>query len=350
MNRRSLLPLVLLAGALPVGAAIVARAVLLKFQPEDGSSVDRTFEFKTTFYMDDIQLTVDGQEVPAEMMAGQFDGGVLFHLAMEVSDEFVKSGGGRPLELIRSYDSMTFEAGPDGETEEMDEPPEIIGRKVRFRWDEDEGAYIKSYADDGNDEKGGEDPTLEGLKVDFDCLALLPDEEVSEGDTWSVAGERVATVFFPGGMVMAEPEGEDAEVFEMVRESLQEQLRDAFEDFAIECKYVGTREDKLGEIELRFDGDASLDLTDILMTIAEMQAGELGMDIDATFTLDLEIEGEGTMLWNLESGHLSSFTLSNDMTLMVNASADIGGAPDGDHSMEAYAEFSGKGEWSLSTQ
>lgn len=347
MKRRPLLPLVLLAGALPVGAAIVARGELLRFQPEDGSSVDRTFDIEATFFLDDIQVNVDGQEMPPEMMMGELDGGILVHLAMEVSDEFVRSEGGRPLELVRSYESMTVEAGPEGETEEMEDTPEIVGRKIRFRWDPDQEVYVKTYADDEDGEAAEE---LDGLEVDFDCTALLPDDEVSEGDTWTVEGTELGSVFLPGGMIFDQPEGEDAEMAEMVKEALQEQFEEAFSDFAIECKYLGKQDGGLGEIELRFDGDASIDLTDVIMNAVEMQAGEMPIDIDATVTLDLELEGQGTLLWNLENGHLSSLSLSNDMTMMLDASADISGAPDGDHSVEASLEMSGEGKWSLTAE
>jgi hypothetical protein len=347
MNLTKTLPALLPFAAIPL-LAFTIRGDEVSFQPGEGVSATKELAFTTTFYLDDISVTMDGQELPAEMMGAAMDEGLLIDANIVVTDEYVSSREGRMLTLLRSFDELTLEAGPESQAEIVDEFAELEDSTVSFAWDSDADEYVKTFH-----ESEGDEDLLENLDPDMDFIALLPDGEVDEGDSWEASGERLGAIFFPGG-VPANPstDDEDAEeMAELFREELEGQLSEAFEDFVINCTYTGSREDgdvTVGVIDFKFEGDTSLDLSDLIQEAIDLQAGEAGIEADISATMGFEFEGEGTLLWNLRAGHVHGFNMSGDITL----SADVDGEIDAmgeSHSMEMSAEVSGEASWEMTT-
>jgi len=334
--------------ALPL-LAFVGRADKVTFQPEEGSSVSKELEFSATFYLDDMRMVVDGNEMPAEMMGGAMEEGLLIDMTVGVTDEYVKSGNNKVLELLRSYDELSMEAGPESQAENVDEFGKLEDTTVSFKWDEESGEYVKSFH-----ESEGDVDLLENLEADMDFTALLPDGEVSEGDTWEVKGKKLGGVFLPGGMPggadMDEPEAEEFE--ELFKEEMESQLQTAFEDFAIKCTYVGTRDEDdvaVGVIEFKFEGDMEIDLADLIQQVIELQAGEMDFSADIAATVAAEFEGEGLLLWNMKAGHMHSFEMSGDLMITGDIEGDIDAMGEA-HSVELSIEASGELAYGMTTK
>jgi len=293
-------------------------------------------------------VVMDGQELPPEMMGGAMDEGLLLNATVGVTDEYVASREGKMLTLLRSFDSLSLEAGPESQAEIVDKFAELEDSTVSFKWDAENEEYVKTFKDGEGDEE-----LLENLDVDMDFLALLPDDEVSEGDTWDATGEELGTIFFPGG-VPANPSSDEEgaeEMKELAKEELEGQLTDAFKEFSIHCTYTGSREEgdvSVGVITFKFDGDTSLDLSDFIQSAIDLQAGDMGVEADITATIGFEFEGEGTLLWNLSEGHVYGFDMNGDITLSADVDGDVDAAGDS-HSMEMSAEVSGEATWSMET-
>lgn len=342
--KKKLTVLALATAAVASLASWSYRADSLAFAPEDDTSVDKQLTFDMTVYMDDLSMLVDGNDMGG-MMMGELDEGLLFNAVVGVTDRYVKVAEGRASELLRTYNSLSLEAGPESQSESVDEFADLEDTTVRFKWDEEEGAYVKSFH-----ESTGDDALLENLDVDMDLTMLLPDHEVEPDEKWEVRGEKLATFFLPGGMVMGSPDEEEAtEVMEIVKQELETQFDEAFEEFAIVCRYVGVREEedkKLGEIAFEYEAEASIDLSNLLQTILEMQAQEVEMDASILATLDIELSGEGTLTWDMAAGRVAGFHNSAEITVLADVEADIDAMGEA-HTAELSAELSGTAEWQM---
>ncbi len=335
--------------ALPL-VAFSLRADEVSFHPAAGVAVSKELTVSSTFYVDDISAAMDGSELPPQMMEAAMEEGIMFEALIEVTDEYVSTQDGKLLTLLRTFDNLALEAGPESGAESVDEFGELEDSTVHFQWDEESGEYVKSFH-----EGDGEEDLLEGLLADMDLLALLPDGEVSEGDTWEATGEGLATVFLPGGIPAASTDEDDesAELNDLFEEEIEAQFEEAFEGFAVSCTYAGTREEgdlNLGVIEYKFEGTAAIDLSDLLQAAIDMQGEQMGgLEADIMASIDMEFEGEGTLLWNLEAGHISSFEMNGELTLIVDIEADIE-ANGESHSGELSAEISSEMAWAMTAE
>jgi len=332
--------------ALPLLVAFGARGEKLAFAPEDGTSLDKELSMEVSLYVEDLSMIVDGQDMGG-MMMGELDEALSFNVLIGVTDEFVKSANGKPLELLRTYNELSAEGGTESERESADGFDELEDSTVSFKWNEEEGEYVKSFH-----ESEGEEELLENLEVDMELLALLPDGEVSEGDTWEMDGSKALSLFAPGGFPSGGGEGDD-EVMEIISQELESQFDEAFEDFSIECTYKGMQEDgenSYGEIAFEFEGEGAIDLSELLMQMIDLQAegAEIEIDADITAGLDLTFKGLGTLLWDPKTGHLHTYEMSCEMTLLadVMAAIDVMGQS---QEFEASAELSGSGAWTMTT-
>lgn len=333
-------------GALPLVLAFAPRADKVTFAPQDDAEVSREFSLKAALYVDDLRVVVDGQEMPVP--TDELSGGILIDLAMEVADRFVKSGEGRVLELVRTYEKIRGEAGPEGETEAMTDIDGLVDKPVRFRWNAEDEDYDVTYADD---KAAGKPELLDGLAPDMDFTMLLPEDEVAKDAKWSVRGENVALMFFPGGVPGSMPD-DPSGVGKMIEEALETQFAEAFRDFEVACTYQGARDEggtRVGEIAFSYQGKARIDLTDILRSVIEAQASEIEVQIDITASLGLEFEGSGTLLWNLAAGHAHTMNMTSEMVLMLEAEADIEAMGE-QHSGEVSLEASANVQWNMTAR
>lgn len=339
--RRSALAIVSLPLLVPLVWAAAPLIAELGFQPPEDSKVTRDYSIAFDVELGDITVIADGQDM-SEMVPSDFEGSG--ELKMQTQDHFVKAGGGRALELIRTFASFdgSFEAG--GESEEMGDAGELEGKTVRFLWNEEAGDYDVAFH-----ECEGEESTLEGIGADMDLSVLLPDKAVEVGDVWTVEAAKLGSVLLFGHEI--EPPTDDP-VGQALASELEPQLTKLLEGFKISCEYKGEREEegvKLGVIAVDLVGEGELDLEPVIR--AAMDSQELPVEVSLSFdsaALNVSVTGKGELLWNVERGLMHAFDLGSDVELGVDI--DVGVDAEGEtHEMQAEVELLGRGTWKVRT-
>jgi hypothetical protein len=334
---KNTLPLPALALS-PLLLALAPVASDVSFRPTDGSEVTRDYSIEVSFELGDLSVVVDGQDM-SEMLPADFEGSA--ELMMKVTESFVRSAEGRPLELIRTYEELSGQAEAMGESQSMENVEELEGKSVRFEWNDDEGEYDVSFH-----ESDGDSEALEGLTPDMDLRALLPGKEVDEGDVWTVDARDLASVLLFGNKM----EAGDDELDEMFETELMPQFEAMLDDVTTTCEYQGEREidgRRVGAISVAMSGDGLVDLAAVILQAVGVDGGEMEIDIDVEVAeMSMSVEAEGEMLWDLESGHLHAFQMSGDMEFLVEVSiaADFGGDS---HYADADAELLGEATWKV---
>jgi hypothetical protein len=315
---------------LPVAAALVAAAVFpalvlgsiapavkLRFAPDEGSTVTKSFESKTTLTLDGLEVTGTGGASPDLEMSMSLSQKIV------VTDRYVKNRANAPQKLVRSFDelggeqsaSMKTQALGDRQTKDhsMRAKSALEGKKVVFEWDAEKGAYKKTF-----DPPEEEMDVLENVGEDMDLRTILPADEVKEGDEWDIPVRALRSLFAPGGNLGLVPENTDEGSMKMGLDSSS--MSDMIGD-----KLEGTAKAKLTKVEvvddvpcarvhLRLDVKSKADMT---------EAGRKkldGSDLPPGFELDhLDVSfgfvGEGDLVWNLAAGRFRSLDISGQMSI-----------------------------------
>jgi hypothetical protein len=329
----------------------IARGDSVSFKPEDGTVVEKTLSLESSFYMDDMSIVLDGGEISPDMMGGGMDEALIVNVNMGVTDEYLSTRDGGIGSLKRTYDELSFEAGGESSAENVDQFATMKGVTVKFTWDAESDDFVKTF-----DDSEGEEEWLENLDPDMDLLQLLPDGEVSVGDTWEATGEGLLTVFSPGGMLSAGSEQETSpeaeELVELAKEQMTSQLESVLEEFAIKCTYTGTQKEddaELGAIEIEFAGEAELDLSELILSAIELNAEQMGgIEADLTAIVTLELEGTGVLLWDMKAGHASSFSMKYEIIVGVDLDGEVDAMGE-NHTFEVAVELSGEANMELET-
>jgi hypothetical protein len=347
MNTKKLL--LLTALCTPALLAFALPASRVRFAPTEGSSLTKTFENKGEFSLDHMSMTINGQESPAmPQMTMTLNTGQ----KVTVSDEYVSNREGAPKKLKRHYDelgsdvAMSMKMEVMGESHDQDKnvkaKSQLAGKTVMFTWDADSKEYKKAFdpAEDNAD-------LLKGLKEDMDLRALLPENEVKEGDEWDINVKGLASVMGPGGNLSLVPDDKDGGMdpgMTSGMSSMSEMLGDMLEGEA-KGKFTGMREvggAKMAVIKVTVKISSSKDMTDIVgeaMKKTKMPA-EMEMKFDH-MDIDLKIEGEGELLWNVAAGHAHSFELSGPVHINMDMAMKISPPGQGAMSLEQRMEMSG---------
>lgn len=311
-----------LALALPC-LALAPVADELTFHPAAQEEVEKKLEIEVELRVEDVSLSVNGQPMPAEATEELTSQELLLDLLVGVRETYVASRDGRPIDLLRTFDEVSFASEIGGDKSEAD-GDDVEGKTVRFRWNEEQQSYDKSY-----EGEAGDPERLAAFSEDMDLRMLLPGKKVAEGDSWEVSGEKLLPLFLPGFVLdqvsFDEEDGEAAEVVDVMREELGEQMQAFVRTFVVTCTYAGTSEVEgatLSEIRLRFEGGPKLDVAAFFERVIELQEGEApDADIDASLSLDLE--GEGTLLWNQAAGRAQAFDMASRIGLDANVEAQV---------------------------
>ena len=301
-----------------------------RFAPEAGLSITKRIETKTDISLDDMTVSVNGQEMDASMMSMEMD--TSMQQVVTVTDTYVSVSDGRPTKLERSFDELSSKTNVSmshammgDQDSDMDGSSELEGETVLFSWDDDEGEYSVAFAGDSD----GDDELLEGLAEDLDMRALLPDGDVSEDDSWPVEPYALRSVFAPGGSVKIEPDDTEGGPMGMggaPTPSLNEMLGEL--EGEVTATYRGTRDEDgvtVAVIEIEADVSAANDLTDYMEGMMDgMDTGgmEIEMEIDS-FDVEFMFEGQGELLWNVESGVLYSLTMSGETSQIVDSAMNM---------------------------
>lgn len=328
--------------ALPLLLAAAPIVAELGFQPPEGSKATRDYSIQFDFELGDLTVIADGQDM-SEMMPGDFDGKA--ELKIQTQDHFVRSAGGRALELIRTFAAIDASMEAGGESQDMDGSDDLEGKSVRFLWNEAENDYDVAYH-----ECEGEESDLQSVGADMDLSVLLPGKAVEVGDVWTVGADQIAAVLLFGSKL--EDDGAEDEVFQTIMAEIEGQLDAMLESFKLSCEYKGERDEggvKVGVIGLDLVGEGELDLEPVVRAVMDSQP--IPVEVDLSFdaaTLGLSFTGKGELLWNVERGLLHAFDLGADVELTVDL--DVGVDAEGEsHEMQAEVELLGRGTWKVRT-
>jgi hypothetical protein len=292
----------------------------IRFAPTEGSSVTKTFENKAEFTLQNMSLTINGQDSPTKP---EMEMTITSNQKVVVSDEYVSNRDGAPKKLRRSYDelgstvSIAMKMAMMGNSQNKDQSStgesELQGKKVLFTWDPDKSEYHKTF-----EPALDKDSLLKDLEEDMDLRILLPKEEVKEGASWEIEDVKAfASVLAPGGNLSIVPKDMGSEEMSMGMPgmgSMGDWLRGALEGSA-KATFTGVREvdgAKMAVIKVEAKITVSKDMTDIVqdaMKKAKLppEAGDLSID---HMDVDYKLDAEGTLMWDIAAGHAHSFEMS----------------------------------------
>lgn len=335
----------------PAALAFQPRATSISFTVAEGATKNKSFTNNLEMSLDDMSMLMNGNESP---MMPDISLQVSAGFELQVTDEYVKMREGAPATLSRTYESMDQTRNSEMEMDIMGQvtsqdssagsESELEGSTVHFKWNSDEGDYKPSFPDDE-----GEAELLEGLTEDLDFRSLLPDDEVSEGDEWKVEPIALRDILLPGGDLKLIPEESDDEADMMGMNSDVGSANDWFTDDLegeVLATFAGMRETeggtKVAAITFTFEITNAVDLTESMqegMDDADLppEVGEMELN---SVDLELELEGEGTLLWDISAGCAHSFEMESDLALLMDVSMDIS-AQGMDMNIEQSLEFSG---------
>ena len=330
----------------PVLLALSPAEDELAFHPAEGSVLKKTFDFTFDFAVDSVQMLVNdvdmGPAMAAEMPAVEVASTTV------VSDTYDKMGTGRPMELTRIFEelSWSYDAGENSGSESKEE---LEGVSVRFTWDEDEEAYTVTVLDESTEL---EPEILNSLGEDMDLRSILPGREVAEGDTWELEASAVWGVLMPGfdvskSMSSAEIPPEAQPIMDFIGE----QIERMGESFTFTCEYQGTRDadgKEVGVIGLTLECALAVDLVPMIQDL--LAANEVPIEPEIDYAdVEFELSGTGEVLWNLAGGHVHTFGVDSDVSIYVDAkaSADAGQGP---QTTEMSLELSGSMGWAGATE
>jgi hypothetical protein len=301
----------------------------IKFSVNEGTSLTKNFEITVEASLDDLLLNFNGQEIDPAAMGSEFDladANGSFGYVLSVVDDYVKMDGARTMELHRQVDTMAGEYSA-GTGDSGSESAPIEGHTLIFKWDAEEEEYTISEEDKENAVEA-EDTEL--FAEDLDLRSLLPNESVSEGDSWTLSGSDLMSILAPGLDVRKalDKAKEEASEGEMPIE-IDEALDMISEDMVLECTYVGTRDVEgrtLLVIELSSEFESNIDLSDIILEAIEANMPP-EMALDLSVVLEMAAEATGEVTWDARAGHFVNIALEIDIVSVIDASGsmDAGG-------------------------
>ncbi|MBM3977629.1 MAG: hypothetical protein FJ299_11645 [Planctomycetes bacterium] len=332
----------------------------LGFHPADGTSLTKKFNSEFTLRLADLSANAMGQEIDPAMM-GDPQVTLVGTQELTLTDDFVKVGRGRPLELTRLFDSlagkMSFEASAQGDSQsdEKELKSDLAGKKVTYKWDDKDSKYAIAWAE-GHD---GDEKLLEDLQEDMDLRFLIGDGTHEAGESWEVASNKLGDLLFPGSSFKLNSGDEDAdsEEFDQFLEELdideEEMIAKLFQG-SVKATFAGLKDVdgmQLAEISIEAEISSSNDFADLVGRAIEKMMEKEGADLSQKpeleqVLLDLSFKGTGTLMWDAKAGHAHSFEIAGEgtATLSVAASIDMEGQS---MAMKGSVEFEGEFSSSL---
>jgi len=272
----------------------------IAFAPEEGLVLTKTCDFVLSMELSEFALTFNGEEMELEETP-EGTNGTEGHLV--VVDTYDAVDSERATKLTRRFEEATRHTestGPAGDNDEDKESP-LQGMTVVFTYDGDE--YAVAY---GPDDEDGDEDLLEDLEAEIDFVALLPDREVEDGDSWTVDASEFGDLFAFGGDLHFDEE-EDETMQRLINEALDDNLTGEFT-----CTFAGMRDldgrsVAVIELAIEAEGDADDEST--------QDVGDSGFEVEVTSSAHGEIDLTGELLWDVEGGHFAALTLSGDLAL-----------------------------------
>ena len=117
----------------------------LSFHPATDSEIAKRLSIDLDARFVDAHVTLNGEELPPEAMEGAGMDPTTARMSVSVTDKYVASRDGRPLDLLRTYGEMSLTSDSGEEHDSVDEFAALEGKTVRLKWNEDDDEYDKSF-------------------------------------------------------------------------------------------------------------------------------------------------------------------------------------------------------------
>ncbi|MCA8981074.1 MAG: hypothetical protein H6831_09280 [Planctomycetes bacterium] len=328
----------------PLILASHAPETKVAFTVAEGTSLKKIFTSQLDLELDEMRILRDGQEpdgVPELEMKVTTD------LEVVVRDEYLALREGSPRKLRRTFDSidvgtmMSMEVNLQGQTHNQESPvqagSELEGETIEFAWNDETKEYDVAFP-----EEEGDRELLVDLCEDMDLRAFLPDREVEIGDEWEIEPRDISTVMAPGGDLKLVPEELSYDMAGMSGQ--MGELSDWFDEHLegkVVCRLTDVRaegETRVAVIAIELTLSNDVDLTEMAqeeLDRVEMPPGAGEIDVEH-MRIDLHIEGEGVLLWDLKAGHFHALDVSTDleMKMDIGVSLELPGFGDVMHQQE----------------
>ncbi|HIG10846.1 MAG: hypothetical protein ABGY71_11195 [bacterium] len=297
----------------------------LRFDPAENATLTVSFEQSSVSELVEHELVflIDGEE-DESMQAADIEVERRFSERIIFSDEFQAVEDGQATRVRRSFDeisqdsleAVTNEDGDEYENEEAKVSP-LEGLAVDFRWDDDDEEYSLSFGDSESEDEEPDEEVLETLDLTGYLVELLPDEEVSEGDTWQVDPTVYRTLIYPGGDLSysdAGDEDQQAESEEALDEkaSWQAQYNENFSG-EINLEHLGFRKEEgtnLMVIGIEIEVETAVETEESVSVEINDEEGQGTVSRSWVFTFSLA----GKLLWNAELGLPVSLEIAGERT------------------------------------
>ncbi len=324
------------AAALAVPALLAFTTIApekISFAPKAGTTVTKTFSTVTEMELEDAEVLMGGQPAPI----GEAEMTMESTQTITVTDTYGPMADGQLEKLSRTFDSIGMETQMDmtmGMAQEMagEGSSPLEGKTVEFEWNEKDGDYEITFAKD----EEGEPEELEGLDIEMDLTGLVPDEDISVGESYEIDTMALAQILSPGGDLALELEMDGSAGGGPVPGADPGQMGDfsAFFEDTLDGDASGKLAEirdadgvKVAVIEIEFDVAATADMTE--MVAENMQNNDelppgVSMDVDR-MEMAMTYEGTGELLWNLDAGHVHSLKIEGEVTTEMDMGMTING-------------------------
>lgn len=294
------------------------------FLPKAGEEVERTIRWTESINTVESRILENGEDSVNAPVART---DVSRSLEIVSRDTYAASGANEVQELVRRYDELTLEtsatiaivtqAGTGEIDVEGEGYSELEGVGVRFKLDED-GSMKTTFADDYE----GSEELIEGLLPNGEFIALLPDpeKEIETDDEWEVDLDLLDEILRPGG------------TFPFTIETDLQAIQGVMDPLLLPGPFQCLDGTRAGEINARAgavkDGMFPIHFTvDVRVDSDQAEKVEVAMEpavpdeVIADLTAasyGVEIDGKGTLFWDLEANRLRSLEFEADVTVEVD--------------------------------
>lgn len=321
----------------------------LAFTPKAGASLSMTYTMVSENSLDDMSMSMNGQEMPMEMEMNMSN-----TMKVSFSDELLEVEGSAPTRFKRTFNTILTEVSTEVAMDMMGQgqdetvggrgTSELEGKTVAFTWKD--GEYTTAWADE---EKGAAE-LLENHDPHAWLAGLLPKEAVSEGGTWDIETTALMGILAPCGDLHLEVEmevgdmamsmGPDAVMLTNLRQLMDGALEGSFTG-----KLAGYRDVDgvtMAVIELEVEIDSVSDMAEMIREkMEESLPPEMPIEMDiSNVDVSLTLEATGELLWDAKAGVPGGLTLEGEMAIGMEMamSMDAGGQQ---MDMENTMEMSG---------
>lgn len=300
----------------------------LPSQPVEGTVLAKSVQYSAELEGGDLQVWMDGQEVPA-MYLPELEMGFEWSENIRLVDTYASVQEGAVQGLIRRFDevalqhdfsmAMTQMDSTQSQESESSATSPLVGQSVRFQ--QGDGGWEVEMLDGD----GAASVDLEGLSAAFDLADWALPEEAG-AMRWSLPGSALQELIDPSGSLPLEWTGREA------GERLAPEFGGNLEFVLKSGVDASQREVRIGGT-VEWTESEKTDLSEVPVA-----------DGRATQFTDQVLELEGTLLWDSEAGHLVSLELKAS----VDGKTRIVRDPDQDGpSYESHTSLAGEMLWSV---